>query len=341
MNNLERAEATGKFIHAVDQVADGMVNRILAQIWFLGDTEIEQVALTAGRLERAAYLMRGCCGHAMRHRIKQRRQTGEPREVARQMAALAERWGVDYTTLCKDIQMYETFHLPAQLTEPPAEPPPRPDVDRFFQAGAEPTPEQSGTSAAVVAAEPDQELLPAVVLEHLPPRYVEEECLRAPDPRAALEMAETKRGVPGYGREQLRADVDALRAAEAIKRSGLFAETGLGGGETTETLQEVFWQRVRLRPAERDALYRAARNADCSPEELILRWIEQGCLLLSGDAMESLQAQAAAYGQKRGRFNGADYLERVLRLRETAMVRNGEMTPTSLTGGERGDGDGV
>jgi hypothetical protein len=318
MNNLERTKAAGQLISAVDQVADGIANRILSHVWFLDDAEVDQVALTMGRLERAAYIVRGACGYTMRHRLKARRASGDVTETGRQLAELAGRWGVDYATLCKDIQMYETFHLPEKIVEP-APDAERPDVAKFFGDDDPEAPEPPGELAP-------QALVPTVILEHLPPRYIEEECLRAPDPRAALEMAETKRGTGNYSREQVRADVDRLRAAEAMQRSGLF-----GQGDTTETLLEVFWQKVPLRNRHRDALYTAARQADCSPSDLIVRWIEQGCLVLSGDALESLKAQMSAYGRNGGQHNGGDYLMRILSLRETNMVKAGEMAPTSLT----------
>ncbi len=265
MNNLERTKHVGEFIHKIDRLADASIDLILKHVPYLADDDIEQVALSMGRLEKGAYIVRGLCGSTMRHRYESRRDSGDPRTLQKQLTKLSTRWGISYRTLIADINIYEKFFLPERLPDP--ETTDNFGVEEFF---------------ADVSADDVKEAVNTIVLEHVPPRYIAQECLVAPNPHEALDMAMTKYGVGDYTEEQVREDIKAIRLKEARKKDGLFAGNGgIPKAKTTDTLLDTHVEKIRLTYTQRSSLYDAARRAGVPAEELIGAWIDGGCQVQS------------------------------------------------------------
>lgn len=286
-------QEAGDSLGVVDNIASGAVSKLAARVYFLSNDQVEEVALTAGRLERAAFLLRGACGWVMRRRYEDTRKDGDI-PLHRKMVALAARWGVDYSSLMRDIQIYERWFSPNVIVDP----------------------DDPGEGLEATAPEISAEL----------PRYLYVEALVAPDPDKALAMMEAKHHRGNYSRADARSDVDDLKRTHKMLEEGFFADDktvrviGKDGApqkppvESAAVLDEGYLQdkktlKVRVDPSQMTALFGACRARGSSAEDIFLEWIEQGCLLLSNDAQSVLKNQHAAYCQSRGRVSMGEYIE--------------------------------
>ncbi len=293
MNRLERAELSTRWVAQVDAAVSNVVDKILGHIWYLDDEAIYQVAVALTRLESAVFVVRGACAYVLRNRYKARLEKNGP-GLKDQMRALAGRWNISVETLYKDLAIFEQLALPDRLEDPG---------------------EQS-----VDEAEAEIE----GVLREPPARYIAECCLKAPDPNAVLAMMEHKRKTGPYPRNQAVADVEALRESDRLQREGLFPR------ETIETLRESTLLNIKLGGDDKVTLEAAARRADCSANELILRCIRQGDFL-SDAATDTLSAMMS-FDERRGiRLDRSRYLEKLIAHMERGYCQSGRMEATSLT----------
>jgi hypothetical protein len=292
---------------------DEWVNLVLARIPEMSDEQLQLTINAAQEMEKGGFRIRGAATAALQQRIRDRsigmsrQEKADVGTMADQMGKLAGTLGVDSRTLYTDAKIHETFFA-AHAAEAQAQqrvddfmgtPGKIDDVVNFAQE-TEVAQETEPVSSAPVPE--------AMVLD----REYYALALTAPDPQAAIELAFTKFGTPGFSTRQFRHDVDALKAAAANQAP-----------PNTEHLEETYIQTVRLPLAMRGQIARQCRAQETDADTLILSLLQKDGLL-PAQVWESLQAQLNA---RYASLTPVELLSALVRKNEDFLVKAGAMNP--------------
>lgn len=145
-----------------------IITSVLPRIQQMDDARLVETAITAGYLERFAFVVRGACAAELRRRVPTRLAGGRGKQdkdgsgIGSHVARLAKEIGVSAKTLGTDVRIHEVF----------------------FSRG---------------------ETVP--VVEHCLRREYYVAALGAPDPLGAIEVAKSRIAEPGYNVQQFRSFV--------------------------------------------------------------------------------------------------------------------------------------
>ena len=151
-------------IARVEQLHE-IITSVLPRIQQMDDARLVETAITAGYLERFAFVVRGACAAELRRRVPTRLAGGRGRQdkdgsgIGSHVARLAKEIGVSAKTLGTDVRIHEVF----------------------FNRGET-----------------------VLVVEHCLRREYYVAALGAPDPLGAIEVAKSKIAEPGYNVQQFR-----------------------------------------------------------------------------------------------------------------------------------------
>lgn len=215
LTTKEIAEYVGLAVHQFN-LTEAVVGNAELILMRVTDEMLLELALANEQNIKCCYRWRGACGYEMRRRIHDRLHGQEVYAaecgcgLVDQMREYAKNIGVDYTTLTRDIAIFEMFfnRAPVLEIEPPAVPEARTHlVSDLLDAEVE---ELISSSQGMPHETVETRILPREA-------YVI--AMRAPDPKAAIRIAENKWGTPGYGLKPFSLEVQALRESVGMKRN--------------------------------------------------------------------------------------------------------------------------